>query len=91
MSGPNLAEWLMRHRAETKVLFMSGYTEDAEVLRGVLEHNLNFLQKPFTSTSLARGVLEGRSLNRPPIRSRSGSAAGIPCCSDPGPGSRAAR
>jgi two-component system cell cycle sensor histidine kinase/response regulator CckA len=39
-----------------RVLFMSGYTDDAILLRGILDSGLAFLQKPLTPTSLSRRV-----------------------------------
>jgi nitrogen-specific signal transduction histidine kinase/ActR/RegA family two-component response regulator len=58
MSGRQLAERLQAMRPETRVLFMSGYTDDAVVLHAVLEENLAYLQKPFSPDSLARKVRE---------------------------------
>ncbi len=46
MTGPMLATELARRRPDTHVLFMSGYTEDAMVRRGLIDEKLNFLQKP---------------------------------------------
>jgi PAS domain S-box-containing protein len=56
MSGRELAEWLATSRPETKVLFVSGYTDDAIVRHGVLDENVNFLQKPFSPDALAAKV-----------------------------------
>jgi PAS domain S-box-containing protein len=62
VAGGQLVEHLKVLRPEIKVLFMSGYTDDAVVRHGVLEANYAFLQKPFTPTVLAqkvRAVLDG--------------------------------
>jgi hypothetical protein len=41
---------------ETAVLYMSGYTDDAVLRRGLLGSDTAFLQKPFGSVDLARKV-----------------------------------
>jgi hypothetical protein len=56
MNGPELAERLHRLRPELRVLFMSGYTDDAIVHHGVLEEGVNFIQKPFAPDVLAKKV-----------------------------------
>jgi two-component system cell cycle sensor histidine kinase/response regulator CckA len=56
MSGPELARRLQQMRPELKVLYMSGYTDDNVVRHGVQLGETAFLQKPFTSASLARKV-----------------------------------
>jgi PAS domain S-box-containing protein len=59
MSGPQLAENLTHRRPEMKVLYVSGYTgADAIVRHGVLEEGISFLEKPFTTSSLAHKVRE---------------------------------
>ena len=58
MSGSQLAAALTASHAETRVLYMSGYTDDAVVLHGVLAADVSFLQKPFTTDALARKVRE---------------------------------
>ena len=57
-SGRDLARELAQSRPATKVLYVSGYTDDAIVHHGMLEEGLNFLQKPFTPSALARKLRE---------------------------------
>ena len=56
MSGRELADRLTPLRPEMKVLYMSGYTEDALVQHGVADLSAAFLQKPFKPIELARRV-----------------------------------
>jgi FixJ family two-component response regulator len=58
MSGRDLAVELARSRPQTKVLYLSGCADESIVRHGVLEPGVAFLQKPFTSDSLARKVRE---------------------------------
>jgi signal transduction histidine kinase len=58
MSGSELANRLTRTRPETKVLFTSGYTEDAIVHHGVLDEGVSFIGKPYSPSALARKVRE---------------------------------
>lgn len=58
LSGRQVAETLLTSHPGLKVLFLSGYTDDAIVRHGVLQANVAFLQKPFTPNSLARKVRE---------------------------------
>ncbi|HEX9582172.1 MAG TPA: response regulator [Gemmatimonadales bacterium] len=61
--GRKLAEELAGPRPAMKVLYMSGYTENAIVHRGVLEAKAAFLHKPFTPQDLAARVRQ--VLDRP--------------------------
>ncbi len=63
MSGQELADRLKSSRPDMKVLFLSGYTDEAVVRHGVLKPGTAFLQKPFTPGRLARKarlVLDGQ-------------------------------
>ena len=62
MNGNELATQLVRHHPEMKVLFTSGYTDDAIVHHGVLDEGVMFIGKPYTPLALAgkvREVLDG--------------------------------
>ncbi len=56
LGGRDLAEAFAKTHPNTKVLFMSGYTDDAVVRHGILQEDIAYLQKPFTPESLARKV-----------------------------------
>jgi two-component system cell cycle sensor histidine kinase/response regulator CckA len=58
MSGPELAKRLGEVRPNTRVLCMSGYTDDAAVRHGVIDAELAYLQKPLTVETLTRKVRE---------------------------------
>jgi DNA-binding NtrC family response regulator len=58
MSGSELAKRLASLHPETKILYMSGYTDNAIVHHGVLARGVNYIQKPFTVDGLARKVRE---------------------------------
>jgi PAS domain S-box-containing protein len=57
-SGSELTSQMVQERPGLKVIYMSGYTEDAIVHHGVLNPGIAFLNKPFTSDTLARKIQE---------------------------------
>jgi two-component system cell cycle sensor histidine kinase/response regulator CckA len=56
MGGKVMAEWLQATFPDLKILFTSGYTDDAISHHGVLETGVEFLAKPYTPAILARKV-----------------------------------
>jgi two-component system, cell cycle sensor histidine kinase and response regulator CckA len=58
MNGRPLVEKLTETRKGMRVLFMSGYTDDEVMRRGVIDGHTAFLQKPFTPPQFARKVRE---------------------------------
>ena len=57
-SGPELVTRLAERRPALKVIYMSGYTDDAIVHHGVLDPGIAFIHKPFTSESLGHKIRE---------------------------------
>ena len=62
-TGQDLAEVLRAERPHLRVLYMSGYTDDAVVRHAVLQEGMPYLQKPFSPRALASKVRE--VLDRP--------------------------
>jgi two-component system cell cycle sensor histidine kinase/response regulator CckA len=58
MSGRQLTERFAAIRPSAKILYMSGYTDDAVVRHGVVSAGIDYLQKPFSSDALLRKVRE---------------------------------
>ncbi|HKN67209.1 MAG TPA: PAS domain S-box protein [Gemmatimonadaceae bacterium] len=56
LTGRDLWRSLAPRRSELRVLYMSGYTNDDMVRRGLIDANSAFVQKPFTAADLARAV-----------------------------------
>ena len=63
LGGPNLVRALAKDFPGVKVVYMSGYTDDAVVRHGLIEADMAFIQKPYTPIGLVRkvrSVLDGR-------------------------------
>jgi PAS domain S-box-containing protein len=58
LGGKELVDKLLQLKPSLKIIFISGYTENAMLHQGVLDENLIFLQKPFTYDSLTGRVRE---------------------------------
>jgi len=58
MSGRELVDRVQLTRPTMRVLYMSGYTEDAIVRHGVLESSMRLLSKPFRPIDLIQKVRE---------------------------------
>jgi CheY-like chemotaxis protein len=70
MSGGQLVERVLKARPGIRVLFMSGYTDDEVMRRGVIDGQTAFLQKPFTPDMLAhkvRAVLDAPKVVGDPV------------------------
>ncbi len=68
LSGRELASRIAAQRPNTKILFISGYTDDSIFRHGVLEGGVAYLQKPFNLKAIAqkiREVLDGQVASTP--------------------------
>jgi len=65
MNGVELAEEALRVRPDLRVLYMSGYTEDAIVHQGQLGDDVQFLQKPFRRLDVARAARRALADTKP--------------------------
>jgi two-component system cell cycle sensor histidine kinase/response regulator CckA len=73
MSGPELAGQIALLRPGTKVIFTSGYTDDAIARQGVLDPTVAFIQKPYRPKALARKIRE--ALGEPDQKGESPAAS----------------
>ncbi|MCB0167613.1 MAG: response regulator, partial [Anaerolineae bacterium] len=58
LSGKDLSVEIRKRHPETKICFMSGYTDNAIVHHDILDENTNFIQKPFLPSFLLKKVRE---------------------------------
>jgi PAS domain S-box-containing protein len=72
INGREVSERLIQRRPDLKVLFMSGYNDDAVVRRGVVDSPATFLQKPFDARTLATKVRGVLGLGKPAVKTGSG-------------------
>ena len=56
IGGRELAQRLSQQRPEMRVLYMSGYTGDTTLFQGIIEHEVDFIQKPFTLDALSHKI-----------------------------------
>jgi DNA-binding response OmpR family regulator len=66
-SGRDAARQVRLTRPVTRVLYMSGYTDDAIVRHGVLDQGLAFIQKPFTAAGVVRKIRDVLDADSPPL------------------------
>jgi len=72
-SGRELSDTLMQRFPSLRVLFMSGYTDDAVLRHGIMHAEVDFVQKPFSRATLARRIRD--LLDRARHRGRHESAS----------------
>lgn len=70
MNGQELAEAVRQRRPEIRVLYMSGYTENAIIHHGRLDRDAVLLQKPFRKKDLALKIREALTQQRPEAKAR---------------------
>lgn len=58
MSGKQLAKRVTGLRSETRILYMSGYTDQAIVHHGILDGDIDFIGKPFPPDALVHKVVQ---------------------------------
>ena len=75
MSGPELASEMVSLRPGIRVIFTSGYTDDAIARQGVLDPGVAFIQKPYRPKALARKIRE--VLDGPSTKANNHTASGL--------------
>ena len=65
MSGAELVKHLLPLKPDLKVIYMSGYTDNAIAHHGVLDRGINFVEKPFSAETLAGKVRKALDAGRP--------------------------
>ncbi len=65
MSGRELSDRIVQHRQNLRALFMSGYSDDAVLQRGVQASSVAFIQKPFSVNVLTAKIREVRAADSP--------------------------
>jgi YesN/AraC family two-component response regulator len=68
MGAGDLAGQLLAQRPDARVLYVSGYTNDEVVRRGVTQKDAAFIQKPFSAEELMRKVREVLDLPDPRLQ-----------------------
>jgi two-component system cell cycle sensor histidine kinase/response regulator CckA len=58
MTGKKLAETLIAEKPKFKVLYMSGYTDNVIAHQGVLDENIEFINKPLVPSLLTKKIRE---------------------------------
>ncbi|MFO8091081.1 MAG: ATP-binding protein, partial [Desulfatiglandaceae bacterium] len=76
MNGRAFYESVRREYPHLRALFMSGYTDDVIVRKGMLDSNMPFIQKPFTQDALASKVKEVLEGGRNGERGSTGNSGG---------------
>ena len=71
MSGPELAHQIGCLRPGIKIIFTSGYTDDAIIRQGVLDPAIAFIQKPYRPKALARKIREVLKVNAGNVMAKS--------------------
>ncbi|MBW8889667.1 MAG: response regulator [Fibrobacteres bacterium] len=77
LKGSEVARQLARSRPDIRILYMSGFTEDAAVRNGILNDSVAFLQKPFSTSQLlsfVRKLLDAPAVGQAAQTSREGNA-----------------